>query len=413
MLYFAQVTESEGRAEMQTEGTKRKPARRPPDRKARIVAAAAGLFRTRGYHNVSLADVASEVGITAPALYRHFRGKPDLLLHVVDSTVAVVAASVAAAPDLDTYLRVSASEAPDRRGSAVLWQREARHLPEGPHKELRRTLNVVAEGIGELIHSERPELDHADRQLLAWSVLAVYGSVSWHRTSLPRRRFEELLYRLAYAAAHCPLTTSPAAEAAPSPGGYAGLAMSRREEILVEAIRLFDERGFQSVSTDDIGEAAGATGPSIYKHFPTKTDLLVAAVRRGGEQRRAGTARALSRSGTPRETLERLLRSYVEFAVSQSHLIGLLIGELDQLPEKERKEARQTQREYLGLWVRLMDEVRPGLDPGEARITVLAALTVIDNAARTGASGDRPDLADRLTEIGAAVLLAEGETHPV
>ncbi|GAA1372220.1 hypothetical protein [Streptomyces beijiangensis] len=39
---------------------------------------------------------------------------------------------------------------------------------------------------------------------------------------------------------------------------------------------------------------------------------------------------ALARPGTPRE----------------SHLIGLLIGELDQLPEKDQRTARQTQREY-------------------------------------------------------------------
>ncbi|MFF8958033.1 TetR/AcrR family transcriptional regulator [Streptomyces sp. NPDC014894] len=405
MLYFAQVADSEGRAGMQTEEPRRRTARRPPDRKARIVAAASGLFRARGYHNVSLADVAAEVGITAPALYRHFRGKPDLLLHVVDSTVAVVAASVAAAPDLDSYLRAAASQAQDRRGAAVLWQREARHLPEDRRKEQRRALSAVAEGIGELIHADRPELDHAEIQLLAWAALSVFASISWHRTSLPRRRFEELLHRLAHAATHCPLGTGPAAGAEPAPGGYAALAMSRREEILVEAIRLFDERGFQSVSTDDIGEAAGATGPSIYKHFPTKTDLLVAAVVRGGEQRRAGTAQALSLPGAPRETVERLLRSYIDFVLSQRHLIGLLVGELDQLPEKERRGARQAQREYLALWVRLLDEVRPGLDPAEARITVIATLTVIDNAARTGTSGDHPNLAERLSEIGMAMLL--------
>ncbi|MGW1948910.1 TetR/AcrR family transcriptional regulator [Streptomyces sp. NPDC001940] len=392
---------------MQTEASGRTTARRPPDRKARIVAAASGLFRERGYHNVSVADVAAEVGITAPALYRHFRGKPDLLLHVVDATVNAISVSLDAAPDLDTYLRATANETMDRRGSAVLWQREARHLPEDRRKEQRRALNDVADRIAALIGDERPGLDESDRQLLAWSVLSVFGSISWHRTSLPRRRFEELLYRLAYAAAHCPLGARPAAEAGTATGGYADLAVSRREEILVEAIRLFDERGFQSVSTDDIGEAAGATGPSIYKHFPTKTDLLVAAVMRGGEQRRAGTAQALATSGTPRQTLDRLLRSYIDFALSQSHLIGLLIGELDQLPEKERKAARQNQREYLALWVRLLDEVRPGLDAAEARIVVTAVLTVIDNAARTGSTGDRPDLADRLAELGTAVLLSE------
>ncbi|MFJ6805795.1 TetR/AcrR family transcriptional regulator [Streptomyces anulatus] len=407
------MTDSEGRARMQTEEPKRRAAaRRPPDRKARIISAAAELFRMRGYHNVSVADVAAEVGITAPALYRHFRGKPDLLLHVVDITISAVAASVEAAPGLDVYLRTTAAQTMDRRGSAVLWQREARHLPEDRREEQRRALSDIAERIGALIGAELSELDEADRRLLAWAVMAVFGSISWHRTSLPRRRFEELMYGLANAAVHCPLGARPPEADDHASGGYAGLAMSRREEILVEAIRLFDERGFQSVSTDDIGEAAGASGPSIYKHFPTKTDLLVAAVVRGGEQRRAGTARALSVPGTPRETLDRLLRSYIEFATGESHLIGLLLGELDQLPERERKLARQTQREYLALWVQLLDEVRPGLDAAEARITVMAVLTVIDNAARTGVTGTRPDLADRLAEIGTALLLAQGGPEP-
>ncbi|WP_328867138.1 TetR/AcrR family transcriptional regulator [Streptomyces sp. NBC_00304] len=391
---------------MQTEASGRTATRRPPDRKARIISAAAVLFRDRGYHNVSVADVAAEVGITAPALYRHFRGKPDLLFQVVDSTISTLAASVAAAPDLDTYLRSSASRTMERRGSAVLWQREARHLPEDQREQQRRALNGVADRIGTLLHAERPELDRDDLQLLAWASLAVFGSVSWHRTSLPSRRFDELLHRLAHAATHCAVGDGTSAEESPAGGGYARLAVSRREEILVEAVRLFDERGFQSVSTDDIGEAAGATGPSIYKHFPTKTDLLIAAVVRAGEQRRAGTAQALARPGAPREILDRLLRSYIEYALAQSHLIGLLIGELDQLPEKEQKTARQGQREYVALWVRLLDEVRPGLETAEARIVVLAVLTVVDNAARTGTAGGRADLADRLAEIGIALLMA-------
>lgn len=394
--------------QMQTEVSGRTTARRPPDRKARIVSAASELFRERGYHNVSVADVAAAVGITAPALYRHFRGKPDLLLQVVHRTMGAISRSVEGSTDLETYLRSSANRTLEGRGAAVLWQREARHLPAESREELRRTLSDVADGIGSLIHTERPELDGPDLELLAWAVLSVYGSISWHRTSLPRRRFEELLHRLARAATDCPLGTRPGApaEAEASTGGYAGLALSRREEILVEAIRLFDERGFQSVSTDDIGEAAGASGPSIYKHFPTKTDLLVAAVLRGGEQRRAGTARALDRSGTPSESLDRLLRSYIEFALTQSHLIGLLIGELDQLPEKERKASRQSQREYLALWTHVLEGVRPGLDTSEAKIVIIAVLTVIDNATRAGRLGRRNDLADRLAEIGTAMLMS-------
>ena len=51
--------------------------RRPRDRKQQILAAAGELFREHGYHNVSVAQVAAAVGITAPALYRHFKNKPD------------------------------------------------------------------------------------------------------------------------------------------------------------------------------------------------------------------------------------------------------------------------------------------------------------------------------------------------
>ncbi|MFF1843247.1 helix-turn-helix domain-containing protein [Streptomyces sp. NPDC058217] len=49
--------------------------------------------------------------------------------------------------------------------------------------------------------------------------------------------------------------------------------------MLVEAIRLFDERGFQSVSTDDIGEAVGASGPSI---GPTRRAAVASAGRAAG-----------------------------------------------------------------------------------------------------------------------------------
>ncbi|GAB1512587.1 TetR/AcrR family transcriptional regulator [Actinophytocola sp. KF-1] len=55
--------------------TDRAPAaarRQPRDRKTQIIAVAADHFYRLGYHNVGTEDVASTVGITAGALYRHF-----------------------------------------------------------------------------------------------------------------------------------------------------------------------------------------------------------------------------------------------------------------------------------------------------------------------------------------------------
>ena len=45
--------------------------------------------------------------------------------------------------------------------------------------------------------------------------------------------------------------------------------------VLKVAATLFSERGYDSVSINDIGFAAGVTGPAIYRYFPSKEALLL------------------------------------------------------------------------------------------------------------------------------------------
>ena len=52
--------------------------RRPKDRKAQIARASAEAFSALGYHTVSMEAIASRVGISATALYRHYPSKYDL-----------------------------------------------------------------------------------------------------------------------------------------------------------------------------------------------------------------------------------------------------------------------------------------------------------------------------------------------
>ncbi|WP_432167059.1 TetR/AcrR family transcriptional regulator [Streptomyces sp. bgisy031] len=388
---------------MRTQESGRTPVRRPADRKQRIAAAAAELFRDRGFHNVSVAHVAEAVGITAPAVYRHFRNKQDLLAYVVRQGVRDLE-NIGASEDLDGLLRAMASRAAGRQGLTILWQREARHLPEEQREELRRYISAVVAGYAAQIRAERPELSENDSELLGWAVLGVFSGVSALRVSVPRSKAEATIHRLAARVADCELGYAHTAPSAAERAGGVSMVMSRREQLLTEAIRLFDERSFQSVSTDDIGEAVGASGPSIYKHFPSKTDLLVAAVVRGGERRQLGTSQALARATTAREALDLLLRAYIDFALEQSHLIGVLISELDQLPESNRKSALQTQRDYLALWEKVLGQAVPDLDAAELKMTVRAVITMVNNVARTGRLAARPDVVDRLVEIGTALL---------
>jgi AcrR family transcriptional regulator len=49
------------------------------ERQTQILQAAAGLFRDRGFHGVSVDEIGKQVGITGGALYHHYSGKDEIL----------------------------------------------------------------------------------------------------------------------------------------------------------------------------------------------------------------------------------------------------------------------------------------------------------------------------------------------
>lgn len=53
-----------------------------------------------------------------------------------------------------------------------------------------------------------------------------------------------------------------------------GIAIDRRSEILAVAARLFREKGYTSVSLDEITKEIGITKPAIYYYFEAKEDIL-------------------------------------------------------------------------------------------------------------------------------------------
>lgn len=53
-----------------------------------------------------------------------------------------------------------------------------------------------------------------------------------------------------------------------------------QERIVAAAHELFYTHGYQATGVDRIAEAAGVTKKTLYSHFDTKTDLIVAALRK-------------------------------------------------------------------------------------------------------------------------------------
>src|SRR5262245_5550556 len=120
---------------------------------------------------------------------------------------------------------------------------------------------------------------------------------------------------------------------------------SRRDEILEIAVGLFASRGYHGVSMDDIGAAAGVTGPALYHHFAGKEAMLVGALKPVSEGLLSGgRAQVDGHPDDPHAALAALIRFHVDFTLANPAVITLQLHELDRLPEEPRRQIRRLQR---------------------------------------------------------------------
>lgn len=183
---------------------------------------------------------------------------------------------------------------------------------------------------------------------------------------------------------------------------------SRRDEILEIAVGLFAARGYHGVSMDDIGSAAGVTGPALYHHFAGKEAMLVAALIPVSEGLlHGGLARVAEHPDNPSAALADLIDFHVEFALANPAVIALHLHELDRLPDEPRRQIRRFQRLYVEEWVIVLGKLRPELEPAEARVLAHSAFGLMNSTPFLGGEVDRRRRAALLRDAAGHALLGK------
>jgi AcrR family transcriptional regulator len=373
-------------------------ARRPRDRKAQIAAAAAEQFHEFGYHRVGIEDIAGAVGITGRAIYRHFATKQALLAHILLDAADALAAACDGRVTVPEVVEGLAAVIFDHRPGALLLQRETRYLAPEEQRQVQKRLDLVGAAVVRALLRFRPEISVDQARFLARCTLAVLASPSHHHVTLPRPVAESRLQAMARAVIRAPALPVDSAPPVERPLQRA----SRREAILAVAVELFGLRGYGAVRMEDVGAAAGITGPSVYEHFDGKAELLMAALTRGAEWLQLGLADALAQGGDGREALERVVRSYVTFTLEHTAMMRVLLRETINLPDDERAALRRVQHEYIAEWVRLLAACRSDLSDAEAWFVTHAGLAVVNDTVERAVQHD-------LVPVALAVLVGEGE----
>ncbi|WP_107659426.1 TetR/AcrR family transcriptional regulator [Nocardia suismassiliense] len=363
--------------------------RRPKNRRAQIAAASAAAFGALGYHGVSMEDIASGLGISSAALYRHYPSKYALfreeLLRVgraMTEAVELPAEAAAWSPDqrlrhvLDALITVTI----ENRPTITLVRWEGRYLEPDDVTTLDDQQLTVLGALGSQLAELRPELSEDDTRVLRMALLSTITSIADHHATLPAKSLARLLGSACQPIVGAQLPAEQPAE----PLQVVEIPDSFKHELLLrKAVELFHERGYPNVSVEDIATAAGLSAASaVYRFYRGKSDLLAAAFRRAAERVSGAVGPAVASASSPEGALTTLIDQYVAGSFAERALTYVYFTEFQHVPAEERAVLRNIQRLSVEEWARLLREVRPELSPAEARFLIHAAFALVVDLGR-------------------------------
>ncbi len=364
--------------------------RRPKNRRAQIAATSAAAFGSLGYHGVSMEDIASRLGISSAALYRHYPSKYALFREELLRLAAVTVESTTVRPEdaelpaeqrlahvLDAMIAATVANRP----TVTLVRWEGRYLEDDDRATLNEGFTTSIRALSDLMGELRPELAHRDRLVRGVALLSIVSSIGDHHATLPVKSLTAVLESAAWSVIRADLPefapAAPADRAAEIPRSF------KHELLLKKSVELFHERGYPNVSVEDIATAADLSAASaVYRYYRSKSDLLAAAFRRAADRVSGAIGPATASSATPAEALSKLIDLYVAGSFAERELTFVYYAEFSHVPAEERTVLRNIQRLIVAEWVKLLVAVRNDLTEAQARILVQASFGLVVDLGR-------------------------------
>lgn len=388
--------------------------RRPKDRREHIAAAAAIAFSERGYHAVSVDDIASSVGISGSALYRHFPNKYALFLHsalALTESLKVALDSVEVGPSATDHDRLRADllavirTTIRNRRTAGIYRWESRYLGAEERAVIRDQTREANRRVGTHLSATVVGTTLQDKKIVVAAMFSAIGSITAHNRALSQRGIEKILLGSCLSIDRVILGS---AVGLPNRLSSPQLPTTNKRELLMqEAVRLFNSRGYHDVSIEDIAVAAGFNASGMYRFFPSKADLLAAVFYRAADRLDLATAAVLASVQSAAEALDALSSMYVNLSFAQHDLMSVYFSEMNNLLPAHRSDLRNRQKLYVAQWAGLLCEVRSELSMVEAEFVVHAALNVVPDVGRILGFGPEPEGMGKVQQLMTAVLFGD------
>lgn len=128
------------------------------------------------------------------------------------------------------------------------------------------------------------------------------------------------------------------------------LAERRRDEILDAAAKLFADRGYAATDLQAVADALGVGKGTLYRYFPSKERLFLAAVDRGMRRLRESVDAARATVGDPLEQIVEAMNAYLGFFDRHPELAELLIQERAVFRDRKKPTYFEHREANVGRW---------------------------------------------------------------
>ncbi|MBY4226917.1 TetR/AcrR family transcriptional regulator [Rhodococcus fascians] len=181
---------------------------RKAERRQQLLDAAASLFAERGFTSVRLEDLGAAVGISGPAVYRHFPNKEAVLVelmvgiseYLLDGGREVVGSRKVDEATVSALVDFHLDFAFETPAFIRIQDRDLQSLPEGARRKVRRMQREYVELWVSTLCAVDPELNEADARTTAHAVFGLINSTPYSAGRTPSRNARPVLRAMALAA---------------------------------------------------------------------------------------------------------------------------------------------------------------------------------------------------------------------
>jgi AcrR family transcriptional regulator len=132
-----------------------------------------------------------------------------------------------------------------------------------------------------------------------------------------------------------------------------------RQEILRTAARLFQQRGYDATSMNDVAAALKLSKGGLYHHFQSKDEILFEIMNHAMEITQERVVDPVRGIAAPEERLRALIRLHIEVVLSpRDREITVMLHENHPLPPALRKRINSRKKDYIHFLENLIAEVQ-------------------------------------------------------